>query len=212
MDYTELRSAVIEGNLDRAVSLTRRALDQGVAPEQLITDGLLPGIAVVGERFKKGEMFVPEVLMSARVMNSCLQIVKPLVVGAEMPTSGRVVLGTVKGDLHDIGKNLVGMLLQASGFQVIDLGIDVDESKFTKAIRESSAQILGMSALLTTTMLHMKDVIDTLKEEGLREQVKVMVGGAPVTRQFAEEIGADGYAPDAASAVDLAKQLVGDTA
>ncbi|MEW6399049.1 MAG: corrinoid protein [Bacillota bacterium] len=212
MDYTELRSAVIEGNPDKAISLTRRALDQGVAPERLITEGLLPGLAVVGERFKKGEMFVPEVLMSARVMNSCLQIVRPLVVGTELPTKGRVALGTVKGDLHDIGKNLVGMLLEASGFQVIDLGIDVDEIKFIKAVRESSAEILGMSALLTTTMLHMKDVVDTLKEEGLRERVKVMVGGAPVTRQFAEEIGADGYAPDAASAVDLARQLVGDTA
>ncbi|SMB99338.1 5-methyltetrahydrofolate--homocysteine methyltransferase [Thermanaeromonas toyohensis ToBE] len=204
----ELAQCVISGNIQKVEELTRKALDEGIPPLEVINQGLIAGMSEVGAKFKAGEMFVPEVLMSARAMNTGLSLVKPLIVEGELKPAGTVVLGTVKGDLHDIGKNLVGMMLEGAGFKVIDLGIDVEPSKFVTTALENKADIIGMSALLTTTMLVMKDVIELLKREGVREKFKVMVGGAPVTQDFADEIGADGYAPDAASATDLAKRLV----
>jgi len=165
---------------------------------------------VVGKRFKAGDMFVPEVLMAAKAMKGGMEIVQPLLVEGEREEAGRVVLGTVAGDLHDIGKNLVGMMMESGGLEVTDLGTDVEADEFVESIREFKPHVLGMSALLTTTMLEMKDVIEVLEEEGLRGDVKVIVGGAPVTKEFADEIGADGWAPDAASAKDLAFELLED--
>ncbi|MFZ5436759.1 MAG: corrinoid protein [Bacillota bacterium] len=210
-NFESLSKAVIAGNVGQAAEMTKNALDLGARPMDILNLGLLPGMAVVGDRFKKGDMFVPEVLMAARVMHSCMEILKPMLVDEEVPSAGTVVIGTVKGDLHDIGKNLVAMMLESAGFRVVNLGVDVPPEKFASAVREHKPHILGMSALLTTTMLRMKDTIELLEEEGLRDKVKVIVGGAPVTRDFSEEIRADGYAPDAASAAELAKQIVGFT-
>ncbi|MDK2986131.1 MAG: hypothetical protein PWQ96_1775, partial [Clostridia bacterium] len=186
-----------------------KAIDEGVEAIDIINEGLIPGMTVVGTRFKAGEMFVPEVLMSARAMQGGMELVKPLIADTDMPSAGTVVLGTVKGDLHDIGKNLVGMMMESAGFKVINMGVDVSAEKFVEAVKEHKPQVVALSALLTTTMLAMKDVIELLKEEGLRDDVKVLVGGAPVSQDFADEIGADGYAPDAASATDLVKSLLG---
>jgi 5-methyltetrahydrofolate--homocysteine methyltransferase len=163
---------------------------------------------VVGDRFKKGEMYVPEVMMAAKAMHAGMNIVKPLLLAGETTTKGKVIVGTASGDLHDIGKKLVAMMMESSGMEVVDLGTDVDPEKFVAAVKEHKPQVIGISALLTTTMLSMKDTIEVLKEEGLRDSVKILVGGAPVTQDFADEIGADGWAPDAASAKDLALKLV----
>jgi len=207
-DYQGIAAEVMAGNPSGAQALVKRALEEGANPLEIIDKGLMAGMNVVGERFKKGDMFVPEVLMAAKAMNMGLDLVKPLVTGSERSGAGTVVVGTVKGDLHDIGKNLVAMLLESKGFNVINLGVDVTPEAFVAAAREHSPSIIGMSALLTTTMLAMKDVIDALKEANLRSGVKVMVGGAPVTQDFAVEIGADGYAPDAVTATELAKDLL----
>jgi 5-methyltetrahydrofolate--homocysteine methyltransferase len=206
--FTDLSNSVITGDVARVAELTKKAIDEGAAPTDVINQGLIMGMGVVGARFKAGEMFVPEVLMAARAMNAGLEIVKPLLTEGDIPSIGKVVIGTVKGDLHDIGKNLVAMMMESGGFSVVNLGVDIPPEKFTTAIREHKPQIVALSALLTTTMLAMKDTIEVLKEEGLRDSVKVIIGGAPVTQQFANEIGADGYAPDAASATDLAKRLL----
>ncbi|CAA7601027.1 Methyltransferase cognate corrinoid protein [Acididesulfobacillus acetoxydans] len=206
--FSELGENVISAKQERVRELTQRALADGVDPVEIINSGLIPGMNVVGARFKAGDMFVPEVLMSARAMNAGMELVKPLLVGKEVPSQGKVVLGTVKGDLHDIGKNLVSMMLESAGYTVINLGVDVSAAKFLQAVKENKPDILGMSALLTTTMLGMKDVIELLKEEGLRDQVKVVIGGAPISQEFAREIGADGFAPDAGSATELCHQLV----
>lgn len=208
-DFEALQNAIIECNVERATELTQEAIDQGAGPADVINDGLIKGMNVVGQRFKEGEMYVPEVLMAARAMNSGMDICKPLLVEGEVSSAGKVVLGTVAGDLHDIGKNLVGMMMESGGMEVIDLGMDVDPEKFAEAVREHKPDVVGMSALLTTTMLAMKDTIEVLQEEGLRDSVKIIIGGAPVTSDFADEIGADGWAPDAASAKDLAMDLVG---
>ena len=208
-DFEGMANAVIAGDHDTVVDLTKKAIDEKIEPTTIIDDGLIPGMNVVGQRFKNGEMFVPEVLMSARAMAGGMDLVKPLLVGGDVPTKGIVVMGTVKGDLHDIGKKLVAMLMESAGYKVVDLGTDTEPEKFVEAIKESNAQVLGMSALLTTTMLSMKDTIEVLKEEGLRDKVKVIVGGAPVSQDFADEIGADGFAPDAASATDLVEKLIG---
>jgi 5-methyltetrahydrofolate--homocysteine methyltransferase len=202
----DIASAVMAGNVASAQEGVKKALDGGLEPLEIIDNGLMAGMNVVGERFKKGDMFVPEVLMAAKAMNTGLALVKPML-GGKRAGAGTVVIGTVKGDLHDIGKNLVGMLLESKGYSVKNLGVDVSAEAFVEAVKEHSAQVVGMSALLTTTMLVMKDVIDALKEANLRDQVKVVVGGAPVTSDFAVEIGADGYAPDAVSATDLVKGL-----
>ncbi|MGB9607153.1 MAG: corrinoid protein [bacterium] len=203
-----LKEAVIVGNANAAKELTEKALAENIPPKKILDEALIPGMMVVGEKFKNNEYYVPEVLIAARAMYSALDLLRPILSKSDIEPVGTVVIGTVKGDLHDIGKNLVRMMLEGGGFRVIDLGVDVAPEKFIEAIKENNAQILAMSALLTTTMPSMKVTIDALKEAGLREKVKVMVGGAPVTQQWADEIGADGYAPDAASAVDKAKELL----
>jgi len=200
--------AVLDGNAPAAKAAVEVALLEGVPVEVVLKEGLINAMAEVGRLFEENEYFVPEMLVSARAMQSGLNILKPLLAEIGAPSAGRVVIGTVKGDLHDIGKNLVGMMLEGAGFEVIDLGTDVSPEKFVKAAVDNDAAIIGMSALLTTTMPSMGATIKHLEEQGLREQVKVMVGGAPVTDGFAEQIGADGYSPDASSAVRLAKFLV----
>lgn len=207
-DYEALSDCVIEGDDERADKLTQKAIDAGADPVEIITQGLTGGMSVVGARFKTGEMFVPEVLASARAMSVGMELVKPLILAGDMPSAGKVVIGTVKGDLHDIGKNLVAMLLESAGFTVINVGTDIEPAAFVQAVKDSEADLLGLSALLTTTMLAMKATIDALAEAGLRDKVKVIVGGAPVTQDFADEIGADGFAYDGGAAIDLCKSLI----
>ena len=206
----EMADALIAGNANKVKELTEKALAEGIPAGQIIRDGLIPGIAVIGERFKKNEIYVPEVLIAARAMQAGLGIVKPLLSEAEAAEKlGTVCIGTVKGDLHDIGKNLVAMMLEGAGFEVIDLGVDVPPEKFVEAVKEHNANYVALSALLTTTMVNMKETIQALTDAGLRDSVKVLVGGAPVTQSFADDIGADGYAPDSGTAVDIAKKLIG---
>jgi len=206
-DFEALAGAIIECNAAKAGELTQKLVDEGVKPSEIINQGLISGMNVVGDRFKKGDMYVPEVMMAAKAMHAGMNIVKPLLLEGESATTGKVIIGTVAGDLHDIGKNLVGMMMESGGMEVVDLGVDVTPEKFAASVREHKPNVVGLSALLTTTMLSMKDTIEVLKEEGLRDSVKVIVGGAPVTQDFADEIGADGWAPDAASAKDLAQKL-----
>jgi len=205
---SEISTAVIAGNLDDIADLTQDALDDGLTAKQILDEGLMPGMDHVGAEFKAGNMFVPEVLRSARAMNSSMDLIKPLLAesGAEM--TGKVLLGTVKGDLHDIGKNLVGMMCEGAGFEVQDLGKDIEPDAFVDAVKEFEPHVLGMSALLTTTMRSMEHTIKALEEAGVRDKVKVMIGGAPVTQTFSDQIGADGYASNAASAAELAKKFV----
>jgi len=204
----ELTQRVIEGKLEMVKELTRQAIANGLEPEEIINQGLIMGMNVVGVRFKAGDMYVPEVLMCARAMSGGMELVKPLLMGKELPSAGKVLIGTVKGDLHDIGKNLVAMLLESVGFTVINLGTDISTEQFIQAIKEHNPDVLGLSALLTTTMLGMKDVIDQLVEEGMRDKIKVIIGGAPISQEFSDEIGADGFAPDGASATELCQQLL----
>ena len=207
--YEKLAAAVIEGEPDDAQELAKQALDQGLDPLTCINEGLTKGIQRVGELFASGEYFLPELIIGAEAMKRALAVLEPAMVGDQSrEVVGRVVLGTVEGDMHEIGKTLVGTMLIANGFKVIDLGVDQSVDRFVAAVRENEAEIVGASALLTTTMLQQKKLIEALEEAGLRDQVKVMVGGAPVTESFASEIGADGYAEDAISAVDLAFRLV----
>ncbi len=206
-DFEKLSESVIKGEEEKVKELVQEAIDDGLEPSEIINQGLISGMNVVGKRFKAGDMFVPEVLLSARSMKGGMELVKPLLVEGEMEEAGKVVLGTVEGDLHDIGKNLVGMMMESGGLEVINLGTDVTAAEFAEAVREHKPNVLGMSALLTTTMLEMQNTIEVLTEEGLRDSVKVIVGGAPVTKEFADEIGADGWAPDAASAKDLVFEL-----
>lgn len=207
-ELSELSTAILDGNLESAKKLTQQLLDQGVAPSSIVNDGLIVGMNEVGRLFKANEYFVPEVLISARAMKGAMEMVRPLLAAGESSSVGTVVIGTVQGDLHDIGKNLVGMMLEGAGFEIIDLQTDVTPNKFVDAVKEHKPSIVAMSALLTTTMTAMKSTIEALKEAGVRENVKVMVGGAPVTQKFADEIGADGFAPEAASATEVAKALV----
>lgn len=204
----EIADSVIAGNRKKVQELVKVALEEGISPERIINEGLLSGMSVIGERFKRNEIFVPEVLVSARAMQAGMDILRPLIANSKEIIKGKIVIGTVKGDLHDIGKNLVSMMLEGAGYQIIDLGIDVPPEKFVEAIKEHNPDIVGMSALLTTTMPQMKVTIDVLKQEGLRDKVKVIVGGAPVTPEFAKEIGADGYAKDASEAVELVNSLM----
>jgi 5-methyltetrahydrofolate--homocysteine methyltransferase len=203
-----LKQAIIDGNADTATALTQALLATGASAREILDEALLPGMEVVGARMRDGDCFIPEVLLSARVMQSCLDLLRPHMAAGDEAGGGTVVLGTVEGDLHDIGKNLVGMLLQGAGFEVVNLGTGVRAADFVAAVREHSPTIIGMSALLTTTLPHMAETIAQLKAEGLREGVKVMVGGAPVTAAFADEIGADGYGANAGMAVERAKELV----
>ncbi len=209
--FEELADEVQKGNSESVEELIKRALSQDISAEDILNNGLVAGMNIVSKKFKNNEVFIPEVLISARSMHSGLGILKPLLAEANVQSKGKVVIGTVKGDLHDIGKNIVAMLLQGAGFDVVDLGADVPKEKFLEFVKNEGADILGMSALLTTTMIYMKETIETLKNEGLREKVKVIIGGAPVTDSYAVQIEADGYAPDAASAVDLTKRLLGET-
>lgn len=203
-----LAEAIINGKRSDAVELTRKLIEAGVPAKKILDEGLIAGMSVVGERFKNGEYFVPEVLVAARAMKAAMELLRPLLASSDVEPIGTVVIGTVRGDLHDIGKNLVAMMLEGAGFQVIDLGVDVTADKFVEAARQHKAEIVGMSALLTTTMTYMPEVIKALESEGIRDKVKVIVGGAPVTKEWADQIGADGYAPDAASAVDKCKELL----
>jgi 5-methyltetrahydrofolate--homocysteine methyltransferase len=204
----DIANAVIKGNVGKTKELTQELIDEKeVAPLDIINNGLIAGMNVVGVRFKNNEMFVPEVMVAAKAMKQGVELVSSLIAAGDMPTAGTVLLGTVKGDLHDIGKNLVGIMLESSGYKIIDIGIDKSPEEFVSAIKEHQPQIMGMSALLTTTMLHMKDTIELMKEEG-QENVKAIVGGAPISQDFADEVGADGYAPDAASTVDLCNSLL----
>jgi len=205
----QISTAVIEGDLDEIADLTEDALDEDLSAQEILDNGLMVGMDYVGVEFKAGNMFVPEVLRSAKTMQNSMDILKPLLADAGAKMVGKVLLGTVKGDLHDIGKNLVGMMCEGAGFEVKDIGRDIDPEGFLKAIKDFEPDIVGMSALLTTTMRTMEGTIKALEEAGLRDRVKVMIGGAPVTQAFADQIGADGYASNAASAADLAKQFVG---
>jgi|SRR5680860_394712 len=207
--FEELTKSVIEGDEDRIHELTKQAIDNGKDPKEIIAKGLIAGMNVVGVRFKAGDMFVPEVLMCARAMKSGMELLKPLIMDTEMPSAGKVLVGTVKGDLHDIGKNLVAMMLESAGFTVINLGTDISSTEFIQAVKEHKPNILGLSALLTTTMLAMKDIIDLLKEEGIRDKIRVIIGGAPISQDFSDDIGADGFAPDAGSATELCQRLMG---
>jgi 5-methyltetrahydrofolate--homocysteine methyltransferase len=204
----EISTAVIEGNMGDIADLTDDALDEGLSAEEILNKGLMPGMDYVGVEFKAGNMFVPEVLRSAKTMQGSMDIIRPMLAETGVKTTGKVLLGTVKGDLHDIGKNLVGMMCEGAGFEVKDIGKDVEPQGFVDAVKEFEPDVVGMSALLTTTMRTMESTIKELEEAGLRDRVKVMIGGAPVTQAFADQIGADGYASNAASAADLAKKLV----
>jgi 5-methyltetrahydrofolate--homocysteine methyltransferase len=204
----ELSESIISGKKDQVEQLTQQSLDEGIVPREILNNGLLAGMEVVGKKFKANEFYVPEVLIAARAMKAGMQILKPKLADTGVEPIARVLLGTVKGDLHDIGKNLVGMMLEGGGFEVIDAGVDVGPEKFVELAKENKTTIIGMSALLTTTMVNMKSAVEALKGSELKDQVKIIVGGAPVTDSYATEIGADGYAPDAASSVDLAKSLI----
>jgi len=205
----KISTAIIEGDFDEIRYLTEDALDEGQSAEEILNKGLMPGMDYVGLEFKAGNMFVPEVLRSAKTMQTSMDILRPLLAETGIETAGKVLLGTVKGDLHDIGKNLVGMMCEGAGFEVKDIGKDVAPEAFVEAIKEFEPRIVGMSALLTTTMRAMESTIKVIEEAGLRGKVKIMIGGAPVTQAFADQIGADGYASNAASAAELAKRLVG---
>ncbi len=205
-DLGAMAEALIRGDRDTVADLVQKALDEGVDAEAVLNEGLVAGMDVVGQKFRNNEFYVPEVLIAARAMNAGMELLEPILAETGAKPAGVVVLGTVKGDLHDIGKNLVAMMLKGGGFKVVDAGIDVAPEKFVELAQQSNAQLIGLSALLTTTMTQMPSVIEALKEAGL--DAKVMIGGAPITQEYADEIGADGYAPDAASAVDLARQLI----
>jgi 5-methyltetrahydrofolate--homocysteine methyltransferase len=209
MSLEAIYEAVLNGDAKKTGSEVTAALEANVPPGDILHKACIPAMAEVGRLFEEGEKFVPEMLISARAMQTAMNLLKPHLAQEDVRVAGRVVIGTVAGDLHDIGKNLVGMMLEGSGFEVIDLGTDVSPQQFVDTVKEHQPDMIGMSALLTTTMPSMGATIEALKEAGLREQVKVMIGGAPITQDFADKIGADGFAPDASSAARKAKQLVG---
>ncbi len=206
-DFQGIADSLIKGQAPQVKDLVQQAVDEGTPPGDILTNGLIAGMSVIGERFKKNEVYVPEVLIAARAMHAGMDVIKPLLAETGVKPKGVVAIGTVKGDLHDIGKNLVMMMIEGAGFDVMNLGVDVPPEKYVQAAKDG-AQIIGMSALLTTTMPSMKIAIDALTAAGVRESIKIMVGGAPLTQAFADEIGADGYAPDAASAADLVSELI----
>jgi len=203
----KIASRLYEGEDEEVAELVQSALDKGLAPSEILQGGLIAGMDQVGRDFKAGELFVPEVLIAARAMHAGMNVLRPLLAESEASSVGKCAIGTVKGDLHDIGKNLVKMMLEGAGFETIDLGTDVSPEAFVTAVRDHRPALVGMSALLTTTMVQMKATIEALEEAGLRSAVKIMIGGAPVTDAYAKQIGADAYAPDAASAVDVARSL-----
>ena len=205
----KMAESLIAGKVDEVTELTKQSLDANISSKDILEKGLLAGMEVVGKRFKANDMFIPEVLRCAKCMHGAMEILRPLLAESGVETAGTFVIGTVKGDLHDIGKNLVGMMFEGAGFKVIDLGIDLEPSAFVEAIKQHNASLFGMSALLTTTMPKMAETINAINEAGIRDQIKIMIGGAPVTAEFAKEIGADAYASNAASAVDKGKELLG---
>ena len=205
--FQTIASNLYDGDDEAVAELVRKALDQGVQPGEILQQGLIAGMDEVGRDFKAGDLFVPEVLIAARAMHAGMSILRPLLAESGVPTAGRFVIGTVKGDLHGIGKNLVKMMLDGADFETIDLGTDVEPQRFVEAVREHRPKLIGMSALLTTTMVQMKATIEALEEAGLRSTVKILIGGAPVTTAYAQEVGADAYAPDAATAVDKAREV-----
>jgi 5-methyltetrahydrofolate--homocysteine methyltransferase len=198
-----------KGNYQEVPKLVHEALGSKIPPSKILSDGLVAGMDVVGGKFRRDELFMPEVLVSAKAMQMGMEVLRPRLVESGAKLAGKILLGTVKGDLHNIGKNLVGMLLEGAGYQVIDLGIDVSSEKFVEEVKGKQPEMVGMSSMVTTTMPRMKEVVESLVESGLRSRVKVIVGGAPVTEKFAQDIGADGYAPDAASAVEKVRKLMG---
>jgi len=209
MNIEEIRNAVIGNDAGKLKELIQQNLEQGMDPETLLNQGLIGAMDIVGEKFSAGELYVPEMLQSAMAMKEGLKLLKPLLVDSAATRKGTIVVGTVKGDLHDIGKNLVAMMLEGAGFQVIDLGVDVDPESFLKGVRENQAQVYAMSALLTTTMPSMKETIELVKREISDRQVKTIIGGAPLSQKYADDIGADGFAPDAGAAVEKIKMLIG---
>ena len=205
----KIASNLYKGDREAVAELAQEALDQGLSPAEILADGFIAGMDGVGRDFKAGDLYVPEVLLAARAMHAGMDVLKPLLSEAEVPSAGKIVIGTVKGDLHDIGKNLVVMMMEGAGFEIVDLGTDVPPEQFVEAVAKEKPDLLGMSALLTTTMPMMRTTIEALEQAGLRGRVKAMVGGAPVTQTWADEIGADGFGSDAASAVDVARSLMG---
>jgi 5-methyltetrahydrofolate--homocysteine methyltransferase len=209
LDLSRLHDAILNGDDKLALHLTKGALDEGTHPSELISQWMIPAMDEIGRRFEAQECFVPEIMLSARAMKGALELLRPLLAACGTQPTGRVVLGTVKGDLHDIGKNMVGSMLEGAGFEVFDLGIDVPSERFIEEVQSRNAHILALSALITITMPEMKKTIDALRHAAIRDKVKVIIGGAPVTQDYADEIGADGYGENAGSAVSVARRLVG---
>ncbi|GAI71391.1 unnamed protein product, partial [marine sediment metagenome] len=208
VDLNNVSEALQRGDAEKVAELVKQALEENLLPKDILENGLIKGMEIIGVKFKKNEVYVPEVLIAARAMHAGMDVLKPKLIETGVKNIGTVAIGTVKGDLHDIGKNLVKMMLEGAGFEVIDLGIDVSVDKFVEAVKVHQPNIVGMSALLTTTMVNMPEVIKALKAADLRDKVKIMIGGAPITQNYADQIGADGYSPDAASAVDNAKTFI----
>jgi len=208
VNLNDISEALQRGKADKVSELVKQALNEGVTPKNILEESLIHGMSIIGKKFKKNEVYVPEVLIAARAMHAGMNILQPKLTETGVKKIGTVAIGTVKGDLHDIGKNLVEMMLEGAGFEVIDLGIDVSVDKFVESITKYQPNILGMSALLTTTMIQMQEVIKAISDAGLRDKVKIIIGGAPITQNYADQIGADGYSPDAASAVDKAKTFI----
>ncbi len=207
INLEKIAESVISGKAEDVKNMVQQAIDEKISPKKILDEGLIAGMDIVGKKFKNNEFYVPEVLIAARAMHRGLDVLKPILVKTGVKPIAKIAIGTVKGDLHDIGKNLVSMMFQGAGFEINDLGIDVSSARFIEAVKQG-AQVIGLSALLTTTMPSMKEIIDSLNKEGIRNKVKVIIGGAPLTQEYADEIGADGYAPDAASAVDKVKELL----
>ena len=207
--YQDLANSIIRGDNIASKEIAEKLVADGESATSILNDGLMPGMNVVGKKFKANEMYIPEVLIAARAMHAAMDIIKPLLSETGEEGKGSIAIGTVQGDLHDIGKNLVGMMLEGGGYDVVDLGVDIPAEKYIEAIKKNKIKVIGLSALLTTTMPGMKDIIDALKADPETAGTKVMVGGAPLTQEYADSIGADGYAPDSASAVDLADKLMG---
>jgi len=208
VDLNHISEALQRGDSEKVKELVKQALAEGLVPKEILENGLIKGMGIIGAKFKKNEVYVPEVLIAARAMHTGMDVLRPKLVETGVKNIGKVIIGTVTGDLHDIGKNLVKMMLEGAGFEVVDLGVDVSVEKFVEAAKEHQPNIIGMSALLTTTMVNMPEVIKALESAGLRDKVKIMIGGAPITQNYAEQIGADSYSPDAASAADMAKTFV----
>lgn len=204
----DIQNCVLDGELDKIKDLVQKAVDEGIDPATIINDGLIGGMNIVAPLFKSGEMFVPEVMESADTMNEGMQVVKPLITDADMPTKGKVIIGTVNGDLHDIGKNLVVLMMESRGYTVVDLGVDVKEDQFVQAIKEHKPDIVGMSSLLTTTMMKIDDTIKVINDAGVRGDVRIIIGGAPISQEFADDVGADGYSEDASTAVELCDRMM----